>query len=230
MVKPGWGVHNGGIHYERLEGMTLADSTDKQSKKGPLEQLKVKEGNLTYDDYAAMPDDGIQYELANGVLEAMSPAPGTAHQVWSKYLQQVLDQTCQEEFIILLAPLDVILSDKEVRQPDLVAVHVSRVDIITERGIEGAPDLVVEILSPHSVKRDRMQKLNAYALYEIPEYWIVDSGHRTLEQYVLRGQGYTLAQVYMDEDIISSSKLPCAQFSMADVARRLPKLPNLRSM
>ncbi|MEQ4482527.1 Uma2 family endonuclease [Cohnella silvisoli] len=134
----------------------------------------IREQQVTYDDYAQLPDDGKRYEVADGVLELMSPAPSPKHQVISYQMQTLLTNNCQLEYIIFASPVDLILSAKEVRQPDLVMVHRSRMEIITRRGIEGIPDLVAEILSPHSVKRDKQQKLKSYAAYQIPEYWIID--------------------------------------------------------
>jgi Uma2 family endonuclease len=66
-------------------------------------------------------------------------------------------------------------------------IHRNRLHILTKRGVEGSPDLVVEILSPSSVKRDKVSKVEAYARFGVPEYWIVDMGNEALEQYILAG-------------------------------------------
>lgn len=182
---------------------------------------------MSYDDYAALPDDGTRYEVANGVLELMSPAPSPVHQLICKNIEHLLDETCSTDFIILTSPIDVILGPKEVRQSDIAAVHRSRAGIITRRGIEGAPDLVVEILSPSSVKRDREQKLEAYALYGIPEYWIVTAELTAVEQYVSQYNDYVLKSVYVGEDVVQSDAIRCARVSMAEVMRRMPDLPNV---
>lgn len=115
---------------------------------------RVLDQPLTYDDYAALQDDA-RYELAGGVLELLFPAPSSRHQAVLLELNDLVRQTCKSEYIILAVPIDVILADTEVRQPDLVMVRRDRMDIITKRGIEGPPDLVVELLSPHSARRDR---------------------------------------------------------------------------
>jgi Uma2 family endonuclease len=198
----------------------------------PLENSKrhtqvgrVKEGSLSYGDYAAL-DDGARYELANGTLELMSPAPSPTHQFICAHIRDLLTGTCSEEFLFLLSPIDVILSDKEVRQPDVVAIHRNHVHLITKRGVEGVPDLVVEVVSPSSVKRDRGQKIAVYAMFNIPEYWLVSPEVWALEQYVLDGGCYTLANVYVGDEIIDSHVLRCAAFSMDDVMRSMPELPN----
>jgi len=79
-------------------------------------------------------------------------------------------------------------------------IRRDRLSIITKRGIEGPPDLVVEVLSPFSAKRDRRQKLHVYAKYLIPEYWIVDINNELLEQYVLDNQRYELLEVYRENE------------------------------
>lgn len=109
----------------------------------------VRESPLTYDDYANLPDDGIRYELASGQLEAMTPAPHPKHQLVIQKLAYVIEESCSTDYIVFLAPVDVILSDTEVRQPDLIMLHRDRFStLVTNRGIEGPPDLVAEVLSP----------------------------------------------------------------------------------
>src|SRR5690625_482322 len=151
----------------------------KQNKKKHV----LREQPLTYDDYAAL-DDGIRYELVNGELELMTPTPTVTHQMISFELQRSLYDSCGNDYFVFYAPVDLILSQTEVRQPDLMLVHRSRMDIITKRGIIGAPDLVVEILSPSTLKRDKLDKLHVYAKYAIPEYWIIEPELAVLEQYV----------------------------------------------
>ncbi len=195
--------------------------TSKSDKDKPV----IKEHPATYDDYAKMPDDGSRYELANGVLELMSPAPTPKHQVISTQLLTVLSNSCQSMYIIFAAPIDLILSSTEVRQPDIVMVHRSKLGMITHRGIEGIPDLVAEILSPHSVKRDKLSKLFTYARYHIPEYWIVDPANECLEQYILSGDKYELLTIYSKEETIQSDRLPCVSFTMEHIIGAAADLP-----
>lgn len=105
---------------------------------------KLKESGLTYNDYAAI-EDGNTYELVDGYLELMGPGPTVTHQLVSGELFEKLKQSCGTDYIIFPAPIDVILAPTEVRQPDLVLVNRNRMDILSNRGVEGAPDLVVEI-------------------------------------------------------------------------------------
>ncbi|QTH41094.1 Uma2 family endonuclease [Cohnella sp. LGH] len=190
-------------------------------KKKTYEEL-VKESPVTYEMYANMEDDGNRYEISDGVLELMSPSPTPLHQLLSGQIMLKLNASCRNEFIIVTAPLDVILSDTEVRQPDLMMTHLSRTHIISNRGINGAPDLVVEITSKHSLKRDKLTKRNVYAKYGVREYWIVDPSNFTLEQYELLDDYYELVDVYSGEETIRSRTAPCVSFSMDELVSSLP--------
>ncbi|MCD9021647.1 Uma2 family endonuclease [Cohnella silvisoli] len=194
-------------------------------KKAREDQPIIREQPVTYNEYARLPDDGMRYEVADGVLELMSPAPSPKHQVISNQIQNLLTNSCQSEYIIIASPVDLILSATEVRQPDLVMVHRSRMEIITRRGIEGIPDLVAEILSPHSVKRDKQKKLKAYAAYHIPEYWIVDPANEALEQFILTDGRYELFNLYDREEQVRSDRLPCVSFTMGQIVDAAADLP-----
>ncbi|MCD9021606.1 Uma2 family endonuclease [Cohnella silvisoli] len=187
----------------------------------------MKESPVTYEIYANMIDDGNRYEISDGVLELMSPSPTFTHQSLSQELLFILNTSCRNEYIMISSPIDVILSDTEVRQPDLVMIHRSRISIISNRGINGAPDLVVEITSEHSRRRDKVKKRIIYANYKVPEYWIVDLTNFTLEQYVLDGDRYDLVEVYAGEETIHSKTVPCASFSMNEIVRSLPVPPEM---
>lgn len=193
----------------------------KSNKDKPL----IKEQPATYDDYANLPDDGSRYELANGVLELMSPAPTPKHQVIGSQLWLALTNSCKSDYLIFLSPIDLILSATEVRQPDIVMVRRSNISIITRRGIEGIPDMVAEIISPRSVKRDKQNKLVAYAKYRIPEYWIVDPANECLEQYLLSDNQYTLHNVYDREETVQSDRLVCVSFNMGQILDSAKDLP-----
>jgi Uma2 family endonuclease len=183
---------------------------------------QVKEQLVTYEIYAAMPDDGLRYEIVDGSMELMTPGPSTTHQAISGELGFILKQSCRSEYMIYDAPLDVILSQTNVLQPDIIMIHRNRMHIVTARGIEGAPDLVVEILSPGSRKRDKVTKLKKYAQYGIYEYWIVDSIARTLEQYQLVDTGiYELRNLFEGNDLVTSDKLPCVSFVIEDIFKEI---------
>ena len=149
---------------------------------------------LTYADYAAMPDDGRRYELHEGSL-VMTPAPGTRHQGILRDLLGILDRHVARHGlgVVFPSPVDCILSDTTVLQPDLVFVATDRAAIVTERAIEGTPSLVVEILSGSSRTTDRTTKAAMYARHGVPYYWIVDPREQTIEALSLGKEGYALA-------------------------------------
>ena len=139
-------------------------------------------GVWTYADYAAMPDDGRRYELWDGELSLM-PAPGLTHQGIVRNLLVVLHQHVIRTGVgvVFPSPVDCILADTTVLQPDLAFIANDRRAILTERAIEGPPTLIVEILSPSTRRGDRTVKAAPYARYGVPWYWLVDPGARTIE-------------------------------------------------
>ena len=184
----------------------------------------LREQGLTYDDYAAF-DDGNRYELVDGRMELMSPWPMSVHQLISRELEQELYDSCSERFIILHAPIDLILSNVDVRQPDIVLIRRERFEeVVARRGIVGIPDVVVEIVSPSTLRRDKRDKLRTYAKYGIPEYWIADPDGASLEQYILDGDRYEIMDVYQGEEPIRSPNAPCASLAIGSLIARIPKI------
>ena len=145
----------------------------------------------TYDDYCRFPDDGLRYEILDGEI-FMTPAPSPRHQYASKRLQRVLEQYFEgaRGGLVFNAPLDVILSNEDVVQPDLVVV-IDRPQI-SSRGIEGPPLILIEILSPSRPEYDRLTKARRYAARSVPHYWIVDPEQRTVECFRLEAGVYRL--------------------------------------
>ena len=149
---------------------------------------------LTYKDYEALPADGRRYELHDGEL-AVTPSPSPKHQEVSLNLAVVLHQHVKTRALgkVFEAPIDCILSDISVVQPDIVYIEVARLSTVTGRGIEGPPTLVIEILSPSTGQIDRGVKFQLYARYGVPYYWIVDPDVRSIEAYRLIEGTYQLA-------------------------------------
>ena len=149
---------------------------------------------LTYKDYEALPADGRRYELHEGEL-SVTPAPSPKHQEVSLNLVVALHHHMKTRSLgkVLNAPIDCILSDVTIVQPDIVYLENSRLPAISTRGIEGAPTLVVEILSPSTTQIDRGVKFQLYARHGVPYYWIVDHDARGIEAYRLAEGTYQLA-------------------------------------
>ena len=148
---------------------------------------------LTYKDYEALPADGRRYELHEGEL-SVTPAPSPRHQRILRNLNNILQQHVGSHGLgeVLFAPIDCILNETTVVQPDIVYLDVSRAPAVSDRGIEGPPTLVIEVLSPTTTLIDRSTKRQLYARHGVPYYWIVDSEARAIEVYSLSESGYQL--------------------------------------
>ncbi len=148
---------------------------------------------LTYKDYEALPADGRRYELHEGEL-SVTPAPTPHHQRILGNLNEILRQHVKARGIgeMFFAPIDCILGETTVAQADLAYLDPTRLSLVSGRGIEGAPTLVVEILSPSTTLIDRSTKRQLYTRHGIPNYWIVDPEARTVEAYGLGEGGYRL--------------------------------------
>lgn len=148
---------------------------------------------LTYEHYCLFPDDGRRHEVIDGE-HYMNPSPSTYHQTLSRRLQFALYERLEltGRAQVFDAPTDVELSLHNIVVPDLVVVRNERSQIITPSRIKGAPDLIVEILSPSTRTNDRSLKLEVYRACGVPEYWIVDPESHTVEQHVLSDDGYRL--------------------------------------
>lgn len=165
--------------------------------------MRIPEGKivLTYDDYVELPNDGNRYEILEGEL-AVTPAPTPPHQNASVNLTRILSQHIKANDLGKLyhAPIYLMLESTSVLQPDLLFVAKTRRNIITARGIEGAPDLVIEILSPTTTRNDRVNKAQIYARHKVPAYWIVDPEQETLEIYLLDADSYRLFAILQGDE------------------------------
>ena len=161
----------------------------------------------TYDDYRQLPE-GAPYELIRGHL-AMSPSPSPRHQIVQANLFFALSRfvRANQAGRVVSAPIDVQLADTSVVQPDLLYMRRDRLDHIGERSIEGAPDLVVEILSPATAHRDLTEKKRLYEEHGVQEYWVVDPDTRTVEIHVRTDPAFTLHQRCVEEGTGTSALL-----------------------
>jgi len=185
------------IGHSHAPALLVQSDSDAGNEWGPIggrARVRVIESNdimstrviLTYDDYAALPNDGRRYELHEGEI-SVTPAPSPRHQKAIVNLIVVLDQHVKARRIgeIYVSPIDCILSNVTVVQPDIVYVDIERLASITRRGVEGAPTLAIEVLSPSTADVDRRTKLQLYAKHAMQYYWIVDIDARVIEAYRL---------------------------------------------
>ncbi|TDA70023.1 MAG: Uma2 family endonuclease [Clostridia bacterium] len=135
----------------------------------------------TYADYVLLPE-GAPYQLIGGHL-VMTPAPGTFHQAISIRLQTYLYLFAREKNLgmVFTAPIDVYLEETETYQPDILFISRGRLHIIEKTRINGAPDLVVEIISPSTGYYDLKKKARSYARHGVKEYWLVDPEDKSIE-------------------------------------------------
>lgn len=149
--------------------------------------------NRTAADLRAFPE-GTLAQLINGTL-VMSPAPTSFHQrIVTRFIRK-MGAFVDEEGLgeVIASPFDVFLDESHVLQPDLVVVVSERMHLISKRGLEGAPDLVVEVLSPSTGYYDLTQKREVYERTGVREYWIVDPETQTVEVLTLEEDGYRTA-------------------------------------
>ena len=172
---------------------------------------------FTYEDYVNAPEDK-GYELIDGDL-LMTPAPGELHQRVSILLGSKLFNFASENNLgrVYVAPFDVVLSDVDVVQPDLLFVSNEHGHIITPENVQGAPDLVVEIFSPSTATRETTFKRVLYARHGVNEYWMVDTDKRVIT-VLLGGDGrLDIADVFREGETLTSATLQGFQLNVADV-------------
>ena len=155
------------------------------------------------------PDDGNRYEVIDGDIY-MTPPPIVIHHRGAGNLYGFIWQHLRAHPTgdVFMALIGVTLDDSNGLQPDLVYVSNERRGIIKERGIEGAPDLVVEVLSPSTQARDRGVKLRRYAAAGVTHYWLLAPTTLTLEAYVLTDAGYELTGSYGPDAVFSPGLFP----------------------
>ena len=154
--------------------------------------MYTEKEKYTYEDYLKLPE-GAPYQLINGEL-VMSPSPTTYHQIIANNISTLLTQYVRKNKFgtILFSPIDVYFEKHETYQPDIIFVSKERKEIIGEKKIEGAPDLVIEILSESNAYYDLKHKKNIYEKYGVKEYWIVDPIEKSVEVFESKEKKFTL--------------------------------------
>jgi Uma2 family endonuclease len=153
--------------------------------------LQTSQRPLTIRDFESFPDDGNRYEILGGLL-SVSPAPTLEHQ--RIVLRIAFALQCYFEEVpsgeVFVAPIDVELSMYDIVEPDVVVVLDANASVKQTKRIVGAPDVVVEVISPSSELRDRARKAALYAMNGVREYWLVDPGTKTFDVLALRDSDY----------------------------------------
>lgn len=171
--------------------------------------LSSKARPITRHEYALIPVGAPNYQLIEGDL-VMAPSPNTPHQQITGRLYRLIANFLDEHPIgqVFIAPLDVYLSDINVYQPDVFFVSKNNASIIEEHGIEGAPDLVVEVLSKSSSRFDLGPKRSVYGRTGVEEMWVIDPKKHTLALYRLADDATTPVATYKAKQKFTSELLP----------------------
>ncbi len=163
----------------------------------------------TYEDLFALPDDGRRYEIIEGVLYEM-PAPNTDHaQLIMNLIELVFSPMVRAlGGRLFTAPVDVFLRGASPVQPDLLVLLPPQLRLISKRGIEGPPALIVEILSPGNPEHDLVTKRLLYARAGVAEYWLVSPEAALVEILALEGDHYRMHGRFASNDGLTSTVLP----------------------
>lgn len=189
-----------------------------------LTKLDKPAGAWTYEDLLALPDDGTRYEIINGELYEM-PSTTVDHATVVANVITVLNPlVSQRGGRWLTAPVHVFLQGADPVQPDILAILPGGAARSTERGIEGPPDLIVEVAIPASHVHDALTKLAFYALAGVREYWVIDLSSRTMELFTLDRDAYHLECALPGNDAPSSPLLGPLPFTKDDLFAGLDEL------
>ena len=177
---------------------------------------------ITYKEFRQMEfdeNDRFFYELLKGELVKKS-APSALHQRISRRLSFKIESWIQEKDLgeLFYSPIDVFLDDYNAPQPDLIFIKKQRLEIVhLDNGIVGVPDLIVEIISPSSIKRDRFDKMNIYQKFKASEYWIVDPANSSIEIYTLQNDELEITDFAAEKGIVQSPALGGLEIEMMNI-------------
>lgn len=179
---------------------------------------EISRVRLTYQDLVMFPEDGLRHEIIDGE-HFVTPSPTTRHQQVLTDLLVSLANYLKEHDMgrVYPAPCDVVLSEFDVVEPDLVVITKATADRVTEANIQGAPDLVVEILSPSTSSRDRGLKLRLYGKFGVREYWIVDPVASTVEVHRLAAGKLDAGDLLTADTTLTSHLFPGLEIRLGSI-------------
>jgi Uma2 family endonuclease len=182
--------------------------------------MNVRAEPLTVEDYRATPD-GTRYQLVEGDLYLMSPAPNLFHQDIVGKIYRILSDHVEKQRLgrVFVAPADVYLSQNDVVQPDVFFVTAANLSILAEDGAHGPPDLVVEVLSPGNAALEKT-KLRVYARHGVKEHWLVDPTLRQIHLYRFSENPTKAVQLIDEGESFASALLPELTIAATDVFKR----------
>jgi Uma2 family endonuclease len=180
--------------------------------------MKAVDPRVTFAELQQWPDDGRRYELYDGEVIVV-PSPFLRHQRVAMHIEEILlDYERTAGGLGVHAPLDIVLSEHDVVQPDVVFFRKERRHLVRDwEATRAVPDLAVEVVSRGTEARDRGRKMQLLARFSVPEYWIVDPVKNTLEIYLLRDSAYELVTAANERQDVTSPTLPGLSFPAARV-------------
>jgi Uma2 family endonuclease len=183
--------------------------------------VRMVRPRVSYADLERTPEDGHRYELYDGEVSVV-PAPLPAHQLAVHRCADVLrEYGAARGGLVLLSPIDIVFSEFDVVQPDVVFFEHARDHLVDMwKPIRAVPDLAVEVLSPSTAAMDRGKKMQMLARYGVHEYWIVDPRARTVEVYRLNGGAYVLMHSLAEAGVLQSAILPGLSFPVRALFER----------
>jgi Uma2 family endonuclease len=163
-------------------------------------------------------EEGFFYELINGII-VKKQAPSPQHQKAVLKLSKLFDDYAVEKDLgeVYTSPIDVFFDKFSNTQPDVLFIKKERNFIITPNGIQGHPDLIVEVLSPSTFRYDRKEKMKLYLEFGVSEYWIVDPKNQSIEVYVLENDVYDMRFFAIETGNIESKVLEGLTFDVSKV-------------
>lgn len=185
-----------------------------KKKHPPSDSVKEQTG------YYDVPE---RFEIIDGVRYDFLASPKITHQIILNELNTRIHTNCRMNGIIVVAPMDVHLDDNNIVQPDLIFISNENLHIIRDGWVKGAPDLLVEILSPSTGTRDKTKKKVLYERFGVKEYWIVDPNYNTVDQLVLVDNKYHLEATYGEEDTLTSPLFSCISINLNTVFQEIAR-------
>jgi len=185
-----------------------------------MEVLKKK---LAYQEFRKIEfddNDPFSYELINGTI-VQKQSPTISHQRISRKIERALDDYAAKNHSgeMLHAPLDVVLDDNNAYQPDIIFIKKERSFILDtkEEVVRGAPDLVIEILSPSTASEDKGRKKDNYEIHGVREYWLVEPRNKSVEVYALEDDRYRLVAYLEAAGIVKSRVLEGFELEISQI-------------
>ncbi|MDB5099763.1 MAG: ribosomal protein [Cyanobacteria bacterium RYN_339] len=184
--------------------------------------IEIPKFPLSYEDYAAI-DDDERYEVLEGELIPMGPAPFLRHQHVAGRIFRALGNHVDATGIgqVFIAPVDVVLRAERpatVLQPDVLYFGPQSLERLTRANVQGPPDIVVEVLSPSNARKDAVRKLGLYQKFGVPEYWIVPEHTDRIEVLRLDDDGnYARPQLYLPGEVLRTPMIPGFELDVAKI-------------